>query len=204
MRFRFIKFTCGSPQILRPKDFLFLQIRPLKLKGTFEISFNRIGDSRGYFMQTYNKELFAEHGLQTDWIQENQSLSTRPNTVRGLHLQAPPFAQAKLVRVVCGKILDVFVDLRKDSETFGQWDSIVLSGENCRAAYIPRGFAHGFCTLTDDVIVQYKVDNVYAPAAEMGISWNDEQIGVDWQANEPFLSPKDLALPLFKDFISPF
>lgn len=155
-------------------------------------------------MQTYNKAAFADSGLQTDWIQENQSLSTRLHTVRGLHLQAPPFAQTKLVRVVRGEILDVFVDVRKDSETFGQWDSVVLSEENARAAYIPRGFAHGFCTLTEDVIVQYKVDNIYAPESEMGIRWDDADISVNWQTNEPFLSPKDSGLPLLKDFVSPF
>ena len=163
-----------------------MEIKPLKLKGTFEISFSRIGDSRGYFMQTYNKELFAECGLQTDWIQENQSLSARLNTIRGLHLQAPPFEQAKLVRVGRGKILDVFVDLRKNSETFSHWDSIELSEENCRAAYIPRGFAHGFCTLTNDVIVQYKVDNIYAPESEMGIRLDDPDIGINWQTENPF------------------
>lgn len=182
----------------------FLEIKSLKLKGTFEIAFNRIGDARGYFMQTYNKQLFAEYGLQVDWIQENQSLSTRLHTIRGLHLQAPPYAQSKFVRAVRGEILDVFVDLRKDSETFGQWDSVVLSEDNCRAVYIPRGFAHGFSTLTDDVIVQYKVDNIYAPEAEMGIRWNDEEIGIDWKTENPFLSPKDVDLPLFRDFVSPF
>ena len=181
-----------------------MEIKPLKLEGSFEIILNRLGDARGYFMQTYNKQMFAERGLQTDWIQENQSLSTRPHTIRGLHFQTPPFAQAKLVRAVRGEILDVFVDLRKDSATFGRWDSIHLSEENCKAAYIPRGFAHGFCTLTDDVIVQYKVDNFYAPEAEMGIRWNDAQIGVDWNVVNPFLSEKDSVLPLLKDFDSPF
>lgn len=181
-----------------------MEIKPLKLKGTFEITFNRIGDSRGYFMEVYSKKLFAEHGLQTDWVQENQSLSARPHTIRGLHLQAPPFAQTKLVRVSRGEILDVFVDLRKDSETFGRWDSANLSEENCRAVYIPRGFAHGFCTLTEDVIVQYKVDNFYAPETEMGVRWNDSDIGIEWNSENSFLSPKDSGLPLFKDFVSPF
>jgi dTDP-4-dehydrorhamnose 3,5-epimerase len=182
-----------------------LQIKPLKLEGTFEIIFNRHGDARGYFMEVYSKVQFAEAGLQINWIQENQSLSERPHTVRGLHLQAPPFAQTKFVRVVRGEILDVFVDLRKDSETFGQWDSVNLSDENCKAVYIPRGFAHGFSTLTSNVIVQYKVDNVYEPKSEMGIRWDDADIGIDWAAGEqPLLSPKDSNLPLFRDFISPF
>jgi dTDP-4-dehydrorhamnose 3,5-epimerase len=181
-----------------------LEIKQLKLEGTFEITLKRIGDARGYFMQTFNKELFAARGLQTDWIQENQSLSTRLHTLRGLHFQAPPFAQAKLVRVVQGEVIDVFVDLRKESKTCGEWDSVRLSEENCKAVYIPRGFAHGFCTLTESVIVQYKVDNVYAPEFDMGIRWNDADLGIEWNVDEPFLSPKDANLPLFKDFVSPF
>ncbi len=181
-----------------------MKIKPLKLEGTFEIAFNRIGDARGYFMETYSKELFAEYGLQTDWIQENQSLSTRRHTIRGLHFQAPPYAQAKLVRAVQGEVFDVFVDLRKDSATFGQWDAVNLSEENCKSVYIPRGFAHGFCTLTESVIVQYKIDNVYAPQAESGIRWNDARLGIDWKTEKPLLSPEDSLLPFFKDIVSPF
>ena len=181
-----------------------MEIKPLKLKGAFEITFNRIGDSRGYFMETYSQKLFAEHGLQTDWIQENQSLSSRLHTIRGLHFQAPPFAQAKLIRVVRGEILDVFVDLRKDSASYGQWDSINLSEENCKSVFIPRGFAHGFCTLTESVIVQYKVDNFYSRESEGGIRWNDPDIGINWSVNEPILSEKDAELPFYKDFASPF
>lgn len=181
-----------------------MEIKPLKLEGTFEITLKRLGDERGYFVQTYNKELFAEKGLQIDWFQENQSLSTRLHTIRGLHFQTPPFAQTKLVRAVQGEIVDVFVDLRKNSVTFGEWDSVHLSAENFKAVYIPRGFAHGFCTLTDDVIVQYKVDNVYAPESELGIRWNDADIGINWETEDPFLSPKDLGLPFFKDIVSPF
>jgi dTDP-4-dehydrorhamnose 3,5-epimerase len=181
-----------------------LEIKPLKLEGTFEITFKRFGDARGYFMETYSKRRFADLGLQTDWIQENQSLSTRLHTIRGLHFQAPPFAQAKLIRVVRGAIFDAFVDLRKNSPSCGRWDGLELSEENCKSAYIPRGFAHGFCTLTDDVIVQYKVDNIYSPESEMGIHWNDPDVGIDWKTTDPLLSPKDSNLPLFKDFISPF
>ncbi len=181
-----------------------MEIKPLRLEGTFEIISRRIGDARGYFMQIYDRELFAARGLQTVWIQENQSLSTRRHTLRGLHFQAPPFAQAKLVRVARGEILDVFVDLRKDSATCGQWDAIRLSEENCRAVYIPHGFAHGFCTLSEEVVVQYKVDNVYAPEFDKGIRWNDPDIGIRWEAAEPFLSEKDSNLPLYKDFVSPF
>ncbi|MGI8555402.1 MAG: dTDP-4-dehydrorhamnose 3,5-epimerase [Pyrinomonadaceae bacterium] len=181
-----------------------MEIKPLKLAGTFEIKFKRIGDSRGYFMEIYSQSVFAESGLQTDWVQENQSLSTHSNTIRGLHFQIPPFAQTKLLSVVQGKILDVFVDLRKNSPTYGQWDSIELSEENCKSVYIPRGFAHGFATLTKSVIVQYKIDNRYSREHERGIRWNDADIGIDWNVKEPFLSEKDSVLPFFKDFGSPF
>ncbi|MGI8468745.1 MAG: dTDP-4-dehydrorhamnose 3,5-epimerase [Pyrinomonadaceae bacterium] len=181
-----------------------MDIKSLKLAGTFEITPNRIGDSRGYFMETYSRKVFAEHGLQVDWTQENQSLSAKSQTIRGLHFQIPPFAQTKLLRVARGKILDVFVDLRKNSETFGQWDAIRLSEENCKSIYIPQGFAHGFCTLTESVIVQYKVDNFYAPEAERGIRWNDTNLGIDWKVEKPVLSIRDSELPFLKDFVSPF
>lgn len=181
-----------------------MEIKPLKLEGTFEVKYHRIGDSRGYFVEIYNKQKFVEIGLQTDWVQENQSFSSQIHTLRGLHFQAPPYTQAKHVRVMLGKIYDVFVDLRKDSATFGQWDSIELSEENCNAVYIPHGFAHGFCTLTKDVIVQYKVDNIYSPEFESGIRWNDPTLDIDWPIAEPFLSSRDKEMPFFADFVSPF
>jgi dTDP-4-dehydrorhamnose 3,5-epimerase len=181
-----------------------LEIKPLKLKESFEITLKKIGDSRGYFMETYRRELFAEHGIETDWVQENESLSTRKHTIRGLHFQTPPKTQAKLVRVVRGEILDVFVDLREDSPTCGQWDSIVLSEENCKAVFVPRGFAHGFCALSENVVIQYKVDNAYAPECEKVIRWNDPAIGIDWNIVEPFLSQRDAEATFYKDFVSPF
>lgn len=182
----------------------FMEIKPLKLNGTFEITLNRIGDARGYFMETFSRKAFAEHGIETDWVQDNQSLSDGRGIVRGLHFQVPPMAQAKLVRVVQGEILDVFVDLRKDSATFGQWDSIILSAENCKAVFVPRGFAHGFATLSENVLVQYKVDNFYSREHDSGIRWNDADIGIDWQISEPILSEKDEKLQFLKDFVSPF
>jgi dTDP-4-dehydrorhamnose 3,5-epimerase len=181
-----------------------LEIKPLKLAGTFEIVPKIIGDARGYFMESYSRKLFAEHGLQTDWAQENQSLSEKKHTLRGLHFQLPPFAQTKLVRAVRGEILDAFVDLRKDSPTYGQWDAIVLSEENCKSVYVPRGFAHGFCTIVENTIIQYKVDNLYAPEHDSGIRWNDPEIGIDWQTNDPILSAKDEKSQFLKDFVSPF
>ena len=155
-------------------------------------------------METYSEKIFAENGIQTNWVQENQSLSEKINTIRGLHFQIPPFAQAKLVRAVQGEILDVFVDIRKSSPTYGKWDSLLLSAENCKAVYIPHGFAHGFCTLTENTIIQYKVDNYYAPDHEGGLLWNDPDLGIDWGNIDPVLSEKDQFAQSFREFTSPF
>jgi len=181
-----------------------LEIRKLKLNGTFEVKPRIDGDMRGYFAEVYIQSVFEEHGLQIEWVQENQSLSTAPNTVRGLHFQAPPFAQAKMVRTPVGRVLDVFVDIREGSPTYGQWDSLVISDEKCNALYISRGFAHGFCTLTDNVLVHYKVDNVYSPESEGGIRWNDTDLNIDWGVDDPKISERDLALGNFSDFVTPF
>ncbi len=181
-----------------------MKITPLKLAGTFEIVLNRIGDSRGYFVETFSRRIFAENDIEADWVQDNESLSVECGIVRGLHFQVPPMAQAKLLRVLQGQILDFFVDLRKDSATFGKWDAVHLSAENQKAIYIPRGFAHGFATTSENVIVQYKVDNPYSREHDRGIRWNDPEIGIDWQVGQPILSEKDANLPFLKDFVSPF
>jgi dTDP-4-dehydrorhamnose 3,5-epimerase len=181
-----------------------MKFTEMKLKGVFAVEFEPRGDERGYFMRSYDREMFAERNLQTVWIQENQSLSTQINIIRGLHFLLPPHTETKLVRAVQGKILDVFVDLRAGSETFGQWDSIELSEDNFKAVYIPKGFAHGFRTLTEKVVVQYKVDSAYVGASDAGIRWNDSQIGIDWNVENPILSERDKNLPLLADFISPF
>lgn len=181
-----------------------MEIIPLKLKGSFEINLEPRGDERGYFMRTYDREIFRANGLQTEWMQENQSLSTQLHTIRGLHFLLPPHTETKLVRAVQGAVLDVFVDLRRASETFGQWDSIVLSEENHRAVYIPKGFAHGFCTLTERAVVQYKVDSQYVGEVDAGIRWNDPAIGIRWDAPNPILSERDKNLPLLAEFDSPF
>lgn len=177
-----------------------MRITPLKLAGTFEVRFEPKGDHRGYFMRLYDRKLFAEHGLTTDWAQENQSLSTRKGTIRGLHYQLPPHAETKLVRSLLGTIWDVFVDLRAGSPTFGQWDAVELSPENYNAVYIPRGFAHGFCTLTDTCVITYKVDNFYAPDHESGVRWNDPDVGIEWPLDgEPVTSDRDQLQPWLKD-----
>ena len=181
-----------------------MNVRPLKLNGTFEIQMIPKGDNRGYFMRSYDNKILAEYGLQTNWVQENQSLSTQIHTIRGLHFLRPPHTETKLLRCVRGKILNVFVDLRKDSETFGHWDSIELSEDNYKAVYIPKGFANGLLTLSDIVLVQYKVDSAYVAESDDGILWNDPNIGIDWKIKEPFLSERDKNLRLLADLDSPF
>ena len=181
-----------------------MHINPLKLKGTYEIGFERIGDSRGFFMRFYDRKLFAAHNLQTVWEQESVSFNRQKNTVRGLHFQLPPFVETKIVRVAQGAIWDVFLDLRKDSETYGAWDAVELSAENDRAVYIPKGFAHGFRTLTENALVEYKIDVPYQANLASGIRWNDATLNIDWKIENPIISTRDAKLHFFADFDSPF
>lgn len=162
-----------------------------KLKGLYEITPHPHMDPRGFFMRTFDAELFKNAGLHRNWVQENHSRSERQHIIRGLHFQLPPHAETKLIRCIQGAVLDVVVDLRTDSETYGQWDSIVLSAENKKMFFIPRGFAHGFCTMSEVSEVVYKVDNFYSPAAERGLMWNDSQLNIDWPVSEAFVSEKD-------------
>lgn len=171
------------------------------LKGVFEINLKPYEDQRGFFMRTFDLKSFEEAGIQQQWVQENHSKSTQKGILRGLHFQLPPFAETKLVRCIRGKVLDVFVDLRKNSKTFGQWDAAELSEENKKMVLIPRGFAHGFCTLTDISEVVYKVDNYYSPDHECGIIWNDPDLGIDWAIENPTLSEKDRNNLTLKEFI---
>ena len=158
------------------------------------------GDARGYFMETYSTRNFAAIGIDTVFVQDNQSFSSQKGILRGIHFQNNPMAQAKLVRVTKGAVLDVAVDLRKGSPTYRQWVAVELSAENKRMLFIPRGFGHGFRTLTDDVEVCYKVDNLYSGAYDRGIRYNDPAIGVDWgEVNESLLSAKDTTSPLLAD-----
>jgi len=168
-----------------------MQISQGKINGVFEITLSLISDHRGFFMRAFDLNEFNKYGMNKMWVQENHSRSSQQGILRGLHFQFPPYAETKMVRCIRGKILDVFVDLRKDSRTFGQWDSLELSEENKKMVFIPRGFAHGFCTLTDESEVLYKVDNYYAPEYEGGLLWNDPDIGIDWPLEDPILSDKD-------------
>jgi dTDP-4-dehydrorhamnose reductase/dTDP-4-dehydrorhamnose 3,5-epimerase len=157
------------------------------------------GDHRGWFTETYSKIKFQELGIDIDFVQDNHSMSAEKGTLRGLHFQTNPKAQTKLVRCTKGKILDVAVDLRKGSSTYKQWVGVELSEDNKMHLLIPKGFAHGFLTLTDDVEVQYKVDEYYAPECDRSIRFDDPEIGVDWGIEDPILSEKDLKAPLLKD-----
>ena len=181
-----------------------MHIKPRKLNGIFEITLERINDARGYFMRFYNRQIFAEHGLQSVWEQESVSFNKNKNTLRGLHFQLPPYNETKIVRVAQGALLDVFVDLRKDSETYGEWDGIELSAENDTAVYIPKGFAHGFKTLTENTLVEYKIDASYNAESASGIRWNDASLAVEWNTENPIISARDAELQFFADFDSPF
>lgn len=161
------------------------------------------GDGRGYFFESFQKEKFRELGLDHEFVQDNESRSSK-NVLRGLHLQAPPYAQGKLVRVVSGSVLDVAVDVRKNSPTYGKWEAIEISGENKKMIWIPEGFAHGFLVLEDDTIFQYKCTEYYDKSSERGIRWDDPELAIDWGIKDPILSEKDIRAPLFKDFTSPF
>ena len=158
------------------------------------------GDVRGYFFESWNEKAFEEQGICCRWRQDNESKS-RFGVLRGLHYQAAPYAQAKLVRVISGAVLDVAVDIRKGSPTFGQHVAIELSGENKRQLFIPRGFAHGFAVLSDSAVFSYKCDNSYMPSHERGIAFNDPALGIDWKLDPPdvLLSGKDAANPLLAD-----
>lgn len=174
------------------------------LKNAYIIKPQVFGDNRGFFLESYSKKKFAKEGIDAEFVQDNHSKSEKKGTLRGLHFQAPPYAQAKLIRVVSGKILDVIVDLRRDSETFGKWESFELSAENFQMLFVPRGFAHGFITLEDDTEVLYKADNFYEPESEGGIAWNDSDLKINWPIENPILSERDSKWPNLKNLDNPF
>ncbi len=170
------------------------------LEGVYIIEPRVFGDHRGYFMETWSTRNFAELGLHYDFVQDNQSYSAQKGTLRGIHFQNNPASQAKLVRVNRGAVMDVAVDLRKGSPTYLQWVAVELSAENRRMLMIPRGFGHGFKTLTDDVEFIYKVDQLYDRGCDRGIRFDDPAIGVDWgEIRREMLSPKDLNAPLLSE-----
>ncbi|NNE66721.1 MAG: dTDP-4-dehydrorhamnose 3,5-epimerase [Pyrinomonadaceae bacterium] len=181
-----------------------MEIVPLKLKGAFEVRPKVIEDPRGSFAETYKKERFEALGLDLKWVQENRSNSHRKGTIRGLHFQRPPQAQAKLVSVMHGSILDVIVDLRSGSGSYGEWASVELDAKRFNSLFVPKGFAHGFCTITEETSVYYKLDAAYHPESEDGIRWDDPDLAIDWSCENPFLSERDKQLGSFAEFDSPF
>lgn len=181
-------------------------IETTKLEGVVVITPRRFADNRGHFSETYNAETLAGHGITTNFVQDNQSYSADQGTVRGLHFQAPPSAQAKLVRVLSGVIWDVAVDIRRGSPTYGQWTGVALTAEAGNQLLIPAGFLHGFVTRTPGAIVAYKCSATYAPACEGSVRFDDPDLGIDWgiPADQAVLSDKDAAAPSFADLDTPF
>lgn len=183
-----------------------MEVISTNIPDVFIIEPHVFGDERGYFFESFNSREFQDKtGLTINFVQDNESYS-RYGVLRGLHFQKPPFAQSKLVRVVKGDVLDVAVDIRKGSPTYGQHVSVVLSGDNHRQLFLPKGMAHGFSVLSKNVIFQYKCDEFYTPQSEGAIAWNDPTLNIDWNLplDEVILSEKDKRHPLFQEFSSPF
>jgi dTDP-4-dehydrorhamnose 3,5-epimerase len=181
-----------------------MKIEETGIQDLLLIKPNVFKDDRGYFFESYNRNAFRLPGNNVDFVQDNESMSGK-NVLRGLHFQKPPYAQGKLVRVIRGSVLDVAVDLRRHSSTYGQWRSVVLSGENKWMLWIPEGFAHGFVTLEEQTIFFYKCTEFYNKASEGSIRWNDPELAIDWgDIKNPVLSDKDREAPLFRDFTTPF
>jgi dTDP-4-dehydrorhamnose 3,5-epimerase len=179
-----------------------MQVDQTPFKDLFLIKPNIFKDSRGYFLESYNKNKLAAH-IDDNFVQDNESCSQK-DVLRGLHFQLPPFTQAKLIRVIKGSILDVIVDIRKSSETYGQHFKIVLNEDNKHQLYVPEGIAHGFVCLEDNTIINYKCSEFYKPDSEVSLLWNDKTLDIDWQISHPILSKKDEMGLEFKHFESPF
>ena len=179
-------------------------IEPTALPDVLILTPARFGDVRGWFSETWNGPKLAALGVHLDFVQDNHSISAAVGTLRGLHFQKPPRAQDKLVRCSRGAIRDVAVDVRKGSPFFGKWVAVDLTAGNARQLMVPKGFLHGFVTLTPDTEVQYKCTDVYAPGCDGGIRWNDPEIGIDWGVSDPVMSAKDQTAPFLRDWDSPF
>jgi dTDP-4-dehydrorhamnose 3,5-epimerase len=180
-----------------------MEVIETKIKDLLIINPKVFADARGYFFESYNEGVFKQHGIHVNFIQDNQSLSGA-GVLRGLHFQAPPHDQGKLVRVITGAVLDIAVDIRKNSPTYGEHIAIELTEENKTMFYIPPGFAHGFLTLRDNTIFSYKCTNLYNKASEGTVLWNDTDLKINWNIANPILSEKDITGTPFKEFVSPF
>jgi dTDP-4-dehydrorhamnose 3,5-epimerase len=178
-----------------------ISVESLRISDVKMLRPTKHGDHRGFFSETYSKKELAEVGIKLDFVQDNHSLSQNAGTLRGLHYQGAPWAQDKLVRVVKGRILDVAVDMRRSSPTFGQWVSAEISASDWNQILVPVGFAHGICTLEPDTELIYKVTNYYAPGCDFGVRWNDPKLGIAWPFSDDklTLSPRDRELPLFNE-----
>ncbi|MGH6926251.1 MAG: dTDP-4-dehydrorhamnose 3,5-epimerase [Propylenella sp.] len=183
-----------------------LDVTPLAIEAVKLIRPQRFGDARGYLVETWNQRKLAEAGIEVDFVQDNCSFSSDAGTIRGLHYQRPPAAQAKLVRVVRGRVFDVAVDLRGGSATYGRYAAAELTADGGEQLLVPVGFAHGFCTLESNTKLAYKLSDFYAPECDAGIIWNDPDIGIDWplEGRQPILSEKDMKLPRLADGKPPF
>ena len=211
-----MSLACEVSQLLPPGDrspprsdgkgVRMLDVHCLSIPDVKLIRTPRFSDARGHFCETFQRADFAAQGFDYDFLQDNQSSSDRPGTVRGLHFQRPPFAQTKLVRVLRGSILDVAVDLRSSSPTFGRHVAASLSSEGNEQLLVPAGFAHGFCTLEPDTVVFYKVDQIYSAAHDGGVNWADSALGIEWPVApaEAILSDRDRGLPMFADLAQVF
>ncbi|TAL59478.1 MAG: dTDP-4-dehydrorhamnose 3,5-epimerase [Bacteroidetes bacterium] len=180
-----------------------MKLIPTRINGLFVIQPSVFEDSRGYFFESYNKDVFLKQGIDTEFVQDNQSLSQK-GVLRGLHFQNPPYAQAKLVRVITGSVLDVVVDIRKNSLTYGHHFAEVLNAVRKNMLFVPVGFAHGFAVLEDNTIFSYKCSNVYNKESEESVLWCDPDLNIKWGVANPILSEKDKAAQRFKDFTSKF
>jgi dTDP-4-dehydrorhamnose 3,5-epimerase len=183
-----------------------MEVEATNIPGVLLLKPHYFHDGRGYFVETYNARWAHAAGLNAEFVQDNQALSRKRGTVRALHFQVPPKAQAKLVRVLRGSAYDVAVDLRAGSPAYGRWVAVTLTARGGEQLFIPRGFAHGYCTLEDETEVAYKVDDYYAPECELGVAWDDPTLSIGWPVSpaDAVLSDKDRKLPRFADFKSPF
>lgn len=180
-----------------------MEITKTPIEGLLIIQPKVFGDDRGYFFESFRLDKLRENGVDLGFVQDNESMSGK-GILRGLHFQNPPYAQGKLVRVIKGKVLDVAVDIRKNSPTYGKWHSIILSEKNKTIFWIPPGFAHGFFSMEDNTLFQYKCTNYYNKDTEGSVLWNDPQLNIDWGISDPLISDKDKNVPLFKDLQSKF
>ncbi|MBO6117621.1 MAG: dTDP-4-dehydrorhamnose 3,5-epimerase [Bacteroidales bacterium] len=180
-----------------------MEVKDTFIEGLKVITPDVFHDNRGYFYESYNRKRFFDAGLTMNFVQDNESMSTK-GVLRGLHFQNPPYSQGKLIRVIKGEVLDVAVDLRKNSPTYGQHYKLLINEDNKLMFYIPQGFAHGFLTMKDNTVFSYKCTDFYNKESESGIIWNDPLLNIDWNIKDPVISEKDKHNIAFKDFVSPF